>query len=289
MISLSYLYETSVFRHEVAFHAACLAAWAYRPNEYAQQIRAGVGYASFAYYTPNEANAPAVLIAQDGRGAQIAIAGTTTTEQWLSYVTNGVATNVIALGGQTFGVFEPWSTSVQTEIVQRVSNTTPIFIAGHSLGGAMATLVGEKLKRLGYNVRAVYTFGCPRVADEVCLTGWRTPTHNVVVTEDPIPWLPPAILCADCPISVSQPRILHCFRAGTDFQFTGGYRGIFNVSNLVPTNSTREWAGRLPGWFRANHQIDNYLRHLYRDLRPHERQQNAGWLPVVANLWSYTL
>ncbi len=39
------------------------------------------------------------------------------------------------------------------------------FLTGHSLGGAVAVLLAWKLAQRGLNVRAVYTFGGPRVGD----------------------------------------------------------------------------------------------------------------------------
>jgi Lipase (class 3) len=45
------------------------------------------------------------------------------------------------------------------------SGTKPLFIAGHSLGGAMAVLAAELLVRAGVAVAGVYTFGGPRVGN----------------------------------------------------------------------------------------------------------------------------
>ncbi len=41
----------------------------------------------------------------------------------------------------------------------------PIFITGHSLGGALATLTAFRLVSAGQAVHALYTFGSPRVGD----------------------------------------------------------------------------------------------------------------------------
>lgn len=40
-----------------------------------------------------------------------------------------------------------------------------IWLTGHSLGAALATLVAAGLKDSGYNVAGVTTFGSPRVGD----------------------------------------------------------------------------------------------------------------------------
>lgn len=48
-----------------------------------------------------------------------------------------------------------------------VDKNKPIWLSGHSLGGAMAILTGVYLKNLGYNVANIYTFASPRtIGDE---------------------------------------------------------------------------------------------------------------------------
>lgn len=49
------------------------------------------------------------------------------------------------------------------------ASAKPMFVTGHSLGGAMAVLSARSLVRLGVAVPAVYTFGCPRVGNAL----WR--------------------------------------------------------------------------------------------------------------------
>jgi triacylglycerol lipase len=42
-----------------------------------------------------------------------------------------------------------------------------VFLTGHSLGAALAVLLASRLEVSGHNIRAVYTFGCPRVGNSV--------------------------------------------------------------------------------------------------------------------------
>src|SRR5207247_2585619 len=55
-----------------------------------------------------------------------------------------------------------------TPLRDRVKNrgNKKIWIAGHSLGGALAQLCAAHVDLLGIPVEAVYTFGQPRVGDE---------------------------------------------------------------------------------------------------------------------------
>jgi hypothetical protein len=62
-----------------------------------------------------------------------------------------------------------------------------VYLTGHSLGGAIAQIVGFWLDREGYNVQ-IYTFGSPKVT--TTFLGNKPPHYRVVVNSDPIPFMP---------------------------------------------------------------------------------------------------
>ena len=64
-----------------------------------------------------------------------------------------------------------------------------VHITGHSLGGAIAQIIGMWLHKRGHNVQ-VFSYGSPKVSNEVLSSG--QPTHwRVVRLSDPIPFTPP--------------------------------------------------------------------------------------------------
>lgn len=67
---------------------------------------------------------------------------------------------------------------------------TPLLITGHSLGGALATIAAKKITHRGGNA-ACYTFGSPRVGDEVWISNIKTPLYRVVNAADCVTVLPP--------------------------------------------------------------------------------------------------
>ena len=68
----------------------------------------------------------------------------------------------------------------------------PLFITGHSLGGALA-LLATKLIVPDIN-SACYTFGAPRVANYEYFNGVKTPVYRVVNSADVVPRVPPGAL-----------------------------------------------------------------------------------------------
>jgi len=66
----------------------------------------------------------------------------------------------------------------------------PILVTGHSLGGALASLVAHRLASEAFPVRAVYTYGSPRPGDRNFRDAYRLPNYRFVNDNDLVPHLP---------------------------------------------------------------------------------------------------
>jgi hypothetical protein len=67
----------------------------------------------------------------------------------------------------------------------------PIYITGHSLGGALATVAAMNLTETD-RVAACYTFGAPRICDlKTIIKFYKIPVYRVVHADDVVPSLPP--------------------------------------------------------------------------------------------------
>ncbi|WP_316347470.1 lipase family protein [Desulfuromonas acetoxidans] len=64
----------------------------------------------------------------------------------------------------------------------------PLYITGHSLGGALALLATRLL--CNDSIGACYTYGCPRVADDNFFKGIKTPVYRVVNAADGVAKVP---------------------------------------------------------------------------------------------------
>lgn len=69
-----------------------------------------------------------------------------------------------------------------------------IYVTGHSLGGALALLAALELKRQGFNIAQVYTFGQPRVGNAAFKRLYEKSlgdrTYRLVYREDIVPRVP---------------------------------------------------------------------------------------------------
>jgi predicted lipase len=74
--------------------------------------------------------------------------------------------------------------------------TASLSVTGHSLGAAMAAHCTAELAHLGYNVTTSYTYGMPRVGNDVYEKWYKSEsskiqgTFRVVHNKDPVPHVP---------------------------------------------------------------------------------------------------
>jgi hypothetical protein len=66
----------------------------------------------------------------------------------------------------------------------------PLFLTGHSMGGALAVLTACRLAKMGRHPVAIYTFGAPRVGDRNFCAGYSLPTYRIVNRLDLVPEMP---------------------------------------------------------------------------------------------------
>ena len=143
----------------------------------------------------------------------------------------------------------------------------PIFITGHSLGGALAILAALELKRQGFAVAQVYTFGQPRVGNgafkKMYDAALGAQTFCVVYEEDIVPRIPHLPAFTDPYRRVATEVFLPAFGFGDM---------IFNpsVPRLLMSDAWglyRAWrAGNVPALLDdvlADHHIGNYQKAFY--------------------------
>ena len=97
-------------------------------------------------------------------------------------------------GGKIHSGFDEAYQKVSLDIELALDKTDikdkPLFITGHSLGGALAAIAAKKITHKAGNA-ACYTFGAPRVGDAIWVSTIKTPLYRVVNAADCVSMLPP--------------------------------------------------------------------------------------------------
>jgi triacylglycerol lipase len=102
------------------------------------------------------------------------------------------------------GFSDAWGSlwfNLRTALSNAGAADAPLWITGHSLGGALATLASWRLAtaaELGFAayLRPTYTFGCPRVGGPKFAADYaaRTTQYRVIHIQDPVPHVPPSVI-----------------------------------------------------------------------------------------------
>ena len=74
------------------------------------------------------------------------------------------------------------------DIKEKYKLSKIVLLTGHSLGGAIAQIIGLWLEEDGHHVQ-IYTFGSPKIS--TTNIGTQPPHYRVVFNNDPVPFMPP--------------------------------------------------------------------------------------------------
>ncbi len=94
--------------------------------------------------------------------------------------------------------------SIWTPLVRYLNATwepdDTVWVTGHSLGGAIATLIARWLQKIDWEISGVYTFGQPRTGDEDYAAAYplgdvhyRFVNDRDIVPQLPLPWMGPNV------------------------------------------------------------------------------------------------
>lgn len=282
---------TTTVNNNTIFHAMCMSNWAYTRGNHSKDgdIASRLRMNAPTFFTLTGSNAPQFFIVGSPLGIQIAIAGTTTLAQWMDYITQAGVTNATGLTGKTFGPFDDWSNRITDVIRANIAINLPLFFTGHSLGGAMAILVAEKLRGHGFLNSIVYTFGCPRVGDRDFTNEYESVVHNYRNQGDAVPSLPPAALAYVRFLPSGRQVLPYLSRPGFDYCVPQGPRPWLNPSTLVEMAVPGLWAARIPDRTVSEHLEFTYLRSAWRLGTQRERFDASDWYGVCNGIWGVGL
>lgn len=156
---------------------------------------------------------------------------------------------------------------IRARLERKEIKDLPLYITGHSLGGALAVVATWYLS--SKTLAACYTFGAPRVGDDGLLGWFKTPIYRIVNFADPVPFAPLSGQTID--ILKFLFRLLAAF-----FPWAGFFKCI--VGGLIKRQNFRHYGdmkylpnakpvnGKYPDNFRINPSVSN-LERLMRYVR----------------------
>jgi hypothetical protein len=137
----------------------------------------------------------AFLVAkEDWSYAVLAFRGTEVTKT-KDVITDLKASMISSVDGRVHKGFVNAYQSVEPEILKSLSKVegVPIYITGHSLGAALATLATQHLEQNNVyrqQIAACYTFGSPRVGNTEFDKDFKSPVYRVINTTDIVTVVP---------------------------------------------------------------------------------------------------
>ena len=136
------------------------------------------------------------MVAKNADLTVVAFRGTKVTLNWISNLSAVV--DLHDTGERHVGFSESLN-QLWPQLLPHIPQTakTPIWVTGHSLGGAMSMLAADNLIRLGVDPQrlVLYTFGQPRVGTQRFQARFDAQcpnAHIIIGAGDPVPTVPPA-------------------------------------------------------------------------------------------------
>jgi hypothetical protein len=153
----------------------------------------GGGFKLLADFNDPETDTQAILVS-NGEYAVLAFRGTEVTK-FTDIKTDIQATTVSLIEGRVHRGFLGAYHSIEEEILKALKKVKdqPIYITGHSLGAALATVATQHLERdqsLRDQIAACYTFGSPRVGNQEFDKSFKSAIYRIVNTTDIVSIIP---------------------------------------------------------------------------------------------------
>lgn len=142
---------------------------------------------------------PMGFVATQGKTAFLVFRGTVSPREWLFNATLGITPYRLDKWGNVSDGFLQIYNRCRESFIKSVAALSPacdqLFIAGHSLGGAIGVLaLPDVVKSTPFKDVQAYNYGCPRVGDNDFAQAYdglpKTKTYRVVNTSDVVTSLP---------------------------------------------------------------------------------------------------
>jgi pimeloyl-ACP methyl ester carboxylesterase len=130
--------------------------------------------------------------------------------------------------------------------VIRAHSDLPVFVTGHSLGGALAVVATRYIANRSEG--ACYTFGAPRIGNEMFFDQIYTPLYRVVNASDGVPAIPPpGWMMKGVTRALRWSRftrwLVPHFNKFNDYRHMGDQRHLSNAQRIVDPSGLHAYPG----------------------------------------------
>lgn len=205
----------------MAYLAHCAQA-IYRPNAECTELISNIDseLAKNIRFFESRNTGTEGFIAGDDQKIIIAFRGTSDKQDWLTDAATIQKTwsSITNIGKVHSGFYQSlnsvWSVIIEY-LKELQTNNQPIWITGHSLGGALAALAYAtlRLQEPQYELAGAYTFGQPRVGDDVLCKAFDADSKHrffrVVNNNDIVPRVPSKVVRQGLSIATFAARAIH--------------------------------------------------------------------------------
>lgn len=191
----------AAYSDRMAWILACMAHLAYDRFEddhtahrlFVAKLEGG-GFKLIQTFYSQETDTQAFLAESKDGYAVLAFRGTEVAKRQ-DLMIDAQAIKVSVLEGQIHGGFHLAYDSIARDVEKSILKLPdmPLYITGHSLGAALATVATQRLEhilKIRERIAACYTFGSPRVGDSHYDIEFKSPIYRVVNTTDIVTIIP---------------------------------------------------------------------------------------------------
>jgi triacylglycerol lipase len=197
---------------------------------------------------PADTQVPIAFIATSGNAIYVVFRGTKTISEWISDATFAqVDYSYVTNGGKTETGFTEIYATIRSGIIDKVAGLaaggsyTTLYVTGHSLGGALATVAAPELAAKTPQLRPiVYTFAAPRAGNPVFTLNFNssvTTSWRVANTNDEAPKVPNVVTTVLGPPPEFKPTLYFYEHVNTEYPITFG-GPIHSVADLIFNHSS---------------------------------------------------
>jgi predicted lipase len=212
------------------------------------------------------------FIAANAQNVVVAFRGTAQIQDWLTNLAVAMRWDA-ELGGNVHkgfaGALDSVWNQIQSLLNQLEDADQTIWVTGHSLGGALATLAAKRMAP-PFKPFAIYTYGQPRVGDLAFSKAFKLLEFRFVNNRDIVPTVPPRFIPgAFPPAFYTHVGTLEFFDADGNLVLkTGEELGVFPelLDALGPLADQEMEAKRLIAHGLRDHKLANYIKCLKQAL-----------------------